>query len=94
MKRLNRRNDIRFRTILPISYSGLEVNQWLKESISDCNESGACILTETHFYEGHRIDVKQFGEKGKTLSTVIWCRQADYKNDPKPVFKVGLHYIK
>ena len=92
MKRLNRRNDIRFRSLLPIKYSEPGSNNWIKTRISDCNENGVCILSTGNYPSGQKLDIQQFGEAEKVPSVVIWCQPAEYEMDSQSIYKVGLQF--
>jgi len=92
MKRSNRRNDIRFRSLLPIKYSEPGSNNWVHARISDCNENGVCILSEDNYSSGHKLDIQQFGAPDKGSSVVIWCQPAGYEMGSQSMFKVGLQY--
>jgi PilZ domain len=93
MKRLNRRNDIRYRSLLPIKYSEPGTSHWFQTRISDCNENGVCILSETDFSSGDKLDIQQFGNPDKVSSVVIWCQPTGYEMGLQSMFKVGLQYI-
>lgn len=93
MKKLSRRNNIRFRSLLPIKYSEPRSNNWIKTNISDCNENGVCIFSDADYSKGHKLDIQEFSGPCKTSSVVIWCHPTGYEMDSQWMFKVGLQYV-
>ena len=93
MKRHNRRNHIRSRSLLPIHYSEPETGHWVKTRVSDQNDNGICILSETNYSPEHKLEIRLFGKPDKIPSTVIWCKSTGYKTGSNSMFRVGLKYV-